>query len=69
MKREYLTWRSSRLGREMELLIFGHGGLPVLAFPTSGGRFFEFEDQGMIAAVADRIDGGGLQIFLRGHSE
>ncbi len=31
----------------MELLVFGHAGLPVLVFPTSGGRFYEFEDQGM----------------------
>ena len=63
MNREYHKWYSSRLGREMELLVFGHAGLPVLVFPTSGGRFFEFEDRGMIAALAGRIDAGQLQIF------
>ncbi len=47
----------------MELLVFGHAGLPVLAFPTSGGRFFDFEDRGMVGAVADRIDSGALQLF------
>lgn len=46
MNREYHKWNSPCLGRAMELLIFGHAGLPVMAFPTSGGRFFEFEDQG-----------------------
>ncbi|HVN92196.1 MAG TPA: alpha/beta fold hydrolase [Terracidiphilus sp.] len=51
------------MGREMELLIFGHAGLPVLVFPTSGGRFFEFEDCGMIAAVAGKIEAGQLQFF------
>jgi esterase/lipase superfamily enzyme len=63
MVREYHKWRSSRLGREMELLVFGHAGQPVLVFPTSGGRFFEFEDRGMIAALAGKIDAGQLQLY------
>src|ERR1035441_2326430 len=63
MNREYHKWYSPRLGRAMELLVFGHAGLPVLAFPTSGGRFFEFEDRGMIAALGGKIDAGRLQIF------
>ncbi len=63
MNREYHKWHSSRLGREMELLVFGHAGLPVLVFPTSGGRFYEFEDRGMVAAVAGKIDAGQLQFF------
>ncbi len=63
MNREYHEWDSSRLGRTMELLVFGHAGLPVVAFPTSGGRFFDFEDRGMVGAVADRIDSGALQLF------
>jgi esterase/lipase superfamily enzyme len=63
MDREYHKSHSSRLGREMEMLIFGHAGLPVVAFPTSGGRFFELEDHGMIAALAGKIDAGELQIF------
>ena len=47
----------------MELLCFGHAGLPVLVFPTSCGRFYEFEDRGMIGSVADRIERGDLQFF------
>lgn len=47
----------------MEMLTFGHTGLPVLVFPTSCGRFFEFEDSGMVGAIADRIDAGELQLF------
>ncbi len=63
MVREYRKGYSSRLGKEMELLVFGHAGLPVVVFPTSGGRFFEFEDHGMIAALAPRIDAGQLQLY------
>ena len=39
MNREYHKWWSPRLGRDMEMLVFGHAGLPVMVFPTSGGRF------------------------------
>lgn len=63
MVREYCKGYSCRLGREMELLIFGHAGLPVVAFPTSCGRFFDFEDRGMIGALSEKIDAGQLQLF------
>jgi len=63
MVREYHKWFSSRLGREMELLVFGHAGLPVAAFPTSGGRFYELEERGIIGALADRIETGRLQLY------
>lgn len=43
--------------------MFGHTGVPVFVFPTSGGRFHEFEDQGMVAALAAKIDSGRLQLF------
>jgi esterase/lipase superfamily enzyme len=47
----------------MELLVFGHAGTAVLVFPTSGGRFYEFEDHGMVAALAGRIDAGEVQLY------
>jgi esterase/lipase superfamily enzyme len=63
MVREYHKDYSSRLGREMELLVFGHAGVPVVVFPTSCGRFFEFEDRGLVAAVGEKVEGGELQLF------
>jgi esterase/lipase superfamily enzyme len=63
MDRAYHKTYSRQLGREMEMLVFGSAGVPVVAFPTSGGRFYEFEDRGMITAVAEKIDAGQLQIF------
>jgi esterase/lipase superfamily enzyme len=63
VNREYHKGLSNRLGREMELLAFGHSGTPVVVFPTSGGRFYEFEDRGMISALAGKIDAGQLQVF------
>jgi esterase/lipase superfamily enzyme len=63
MNREYHEGQSGHLGRSMEMLAFGHAGTPVLVFPTSGGRFFDFEDRGMVAALANRVEAGELQIF------
>ena len=63
MRREYHAWHSSALGRTMELLVFGHAGEPVIVFPTSCGKFFEWEDFGMVAAVRDRIEEGKVQLF------
>ena len=63
MNREYFKGYSSELHRDMESLIFGHAGTPLLVFPTSMGKFFEYEDRGIIAALAPRIDAGELQVF------
>ncbi len=63
MNREYHKWWSPRLGRDMELLVHGHAGVPVVVFPTSQGRFYEFEDRGMVAAIAAKIDNGEVQLY------
>src|SRR5882672_9219592 len=63
MNREFLKTYSWELGRDMELLVFGHAGLPMIAFPTSMGRFYDYEDRGMIAALAPRIERGELLVF------
>lgn len=54
---------SHYLGRDMEFKVYGHAGTPVLALPCRGGRFYDWEDNGMIAAAAHRIESGKLQVF------
>jgi len=63
MKRQYQKIHSPALGRDMEHLVFGHDGYPVIAFPTGGGRFFDFEDNGMIDAISHLIEGGKVKIY------
>lgn len=68
MNREYHKWYSSILGREMELLVYGNNGgpngpPPVLVFPTSMGKFFEYEDRGMINALAGKLESSQLQLY------
>ena len=63
MHREHVRWFSPRLERDMDLLVFGHAGARVLVFPSSMGRFFEWEDQGMIGALAEQLERGWLQLY------
>src|SRR4051812_35038950 len=63
MRRDYHNWFSSRLGRHMELLAYGQSGTPVLVFPTSQGKFYEYENAGMIHAIWQKIEWGHLQVF------
>jgi esterase/lipase superfamily enzyme len=63
LSRAYHKWNSEHLGREMELLIFGDRGARVIVFPTRDGRFFDYENWGMVGALADKIDQGFLQLI------
>ncbi len=63
MHREHHRWHSPSLGRDMQLLQFGHAGARAIVFPSSMGRFFEWEDRGMIGALAHQIDQGWLQLW------
>ena len=63
MKIEYHNWYSYRLSRMMEFKIYGHAGRAVFVFPSSGGRFFEFEDFKMIDAISWFIDNGLIRVI------
>ncbi len=63
MNREYHRWYSPSLGRDMELLIFGHSGARAVVFPTSKGRYYEWEDRGMMNTVGDQLENGSLQMI------
>lgn len=63
MQRSHHQWFSRSLGRDMELLIFGHAGPPMIVFPSSMGAFFEYEDRGMIEALAAKLEHGALQLY------
>ena len=63
MRRDYVKWYSPSLNRDMELLAYGDRGFPFAVFPTSGGRFYEYEDRGMIHSLAGKIENGEIQIL------
>lgn len=63
MHREHHRWHSPSLGRDMDLLVFGHAGARVLVYPTSMGRFYEWQDRGMMDVVGDHLRNGWLQMY------
>ena len=66
MQRQFEEFYSPAVGRNMKVLAFGHYGAPMIAFPSGGGEFHDFEDNGMIDAVAPLIEDGKLKMFLSG---
>ena len=58
----YKEW-SAVLDREMEFKVYGHSGVPVLALPARGGRFYDWENNGMPEAAARLLHEGKMQLF------
>ncbi len=63
MQRRYEQIFSPAIGRQMQILAFGHFGAPIIAFPSGGGQFFDFENNGMIEAVAPLLESGRIKIY------
>lgn len=42
---------------------YGHWGRPLLAFPSEAGRAWDFENNGMVDAIADLVEGGRLKVY------
>jgi esterase/lipase superfamily enzyme len=60
---EFHTWFSPSIGGEFKMLIFGHGGQPVILFPTSKGSYFQNKDEGLIGAVTWFLENGKVRIY------
>ena len=63
MQIEEHQWFSPSLGREMAFKVYGHWGVPILVFPCSLGRYYDYEGLGMIDAITEFIDGGIIKLF------
>lgn len=63
MKIEYHKFWSENLKQEMEFKIYGQMGKPVLVFPSMCGRFYDYENFGMIEAAAVFIEKGLYQFY------
>ena len=63
MNIEYHKQWSPALNQDMELKVYGHAGKAVVVFPTSGGRFYQYEDFGMVEACRPFIDDGRIKLF------
>ena len=56
-------WFSKNLRRDMNISIYGHGGAPILVFPTQDAMSDNFENFGMVETLKNFLDGGQIQLF------
>ena len=66
MNREVTELWSDAIGSAGTVIRYGHWGKPLLIFPSERGKAFDFENNGMIEAVAPLIDAGRLKIYCVG---
>ncbi len=48
---------------DIEMLVFGHGGLPILVFPTTLGSYFEAKDFYLIESARPYIESGQIKLI------
>ena len=63
MRREYVGLWSPAIGAEVGLLAYGHHGKPLLVFQSEQGRCSDYEDRGMIDAIAGLIEAGRVKVY------
>jgi esterase/lipase superfamily enzyme len=63
MKREIHKWYSPSLNKDMDIVVYGHYGTPLLMFPTAGADFLEYERFQMIDSIAWFINEGKFKVY------
>jgi len=63
MNREAAELWSGAIGSAGTVVRYGHWGRPALVFPAEGGHAVDFENNGMVGAVAGLIDAGRLKLY------
>ncbi|TXD52911.1 MULTISPECIES: esterase family protein [unclassified Polaribacter] len=63
MKEDYHKWYSPTLNKDIEMLVFGHAGYPLVLFPTTSGRFYECRDFKLIESAKWFLEEGLVQIY------
>lgn len=63
MRIDYIKHYSQSLGRDMEYKTYGDNGHAVLVFPSQNGRFYDYENMGMVHAAAPFIEEGKIRLI------
>jgi esterase/lipase superfamily enzyme len=61
-RRELSLW-SPAIGADGRVLAYGHWGRPLLAFPSQEGAAWQYEERGMIEAMAGPIEAGLVKVY------
>jgi esterase/lipase superfamily enzyme len=54
---------SPAIGGDGNVVVHGHYGRPVLVFPSEGGSAWDFESNGMLAAVGHLVEAGRVKLY------
>ncbi|TDQ00159.1 esterase family protein [Labedaea rhizosphaerae] len=63
MRRDEVQLPAPAAGGAGTVIAYGHYGRPVLVFPSEQGRAHDFENNGMIGAVAPLLDEGKVKLY------
>ena len=63
MKEEHFKWYSPTLSMDIEMLVFGHAGYPVILFPTTSGKHNECRDMQLVESARWFVEQGLVQIY------
>ena len=63
MRHEVVELYSPAIGAAGSVVSYGHGGRPVLVFPSEQGRATDFADNGMVGAVEELVEAGRVTLY------
>lgn len=63
MERVHVDLDNPGLQRSGSVVRYGHWGRPVLVFPSEQGRAWDYENNGMVDALAPLIDAGRIKLY------
>lgn len=63
MQEQLINFYSHHLGRDIDMLVFGDRGYPVILFPTTMGRYYENKDFGLVGSASWFVEQGLIQIY------
>ena len=63
MRHEVVELYSPAIGAAGSVVRYGHGGRPVLVFPSEQGRATDFADNGMVGAVEELVEAGRVTLY------
>ena len=63
MRRDHVSLWSADLEASGDVIAYGHFGRPVVVFPSEGGRAWDYENNGMVDAVAPLLESGRVKLY------
>jgi esterase/lipase superfamily enzyme len=63
MSHRTVTLGAEWLGGAGDVLVYGHWGRPLLAFPSEAGSAYDYEANGMIGAIGGLIEAGRVKVY------